>query len=65
MTTTPITERLRSRHLLTAGAGVAELCEEAARTIEALRERVVLLSQESEYLAAGALVRSSEWENDT
>lgn len=62
---TPLVERLRSRSLIEAGNGIPELCEEAARHIEHLTEKVTLLTQQVEYLGAGASTRSATWQNDT
>jgi hypothetical protein len=62
MSTTPITERLRSRHLLTIGQGLPELCEEAAREIERLKQDNVLLKQATEYLGQ---TTTATWEHDT
>lgn len=61
--TTPITERLRSRHLVTIGNGIPELCEEAARAIEKLTKDVLLYKEASEYLAGPG--QSTNWSNDT
>jgi hypothetical protein len=60
---TPITERLRSKHLVAIGNGVPELCEEAARLIEKLASDVTLYKQASEYLAGGR--HSADWTHDT
>lgn len=61
--TTPLTERLRSNHLVAIGNGVPELCEEAARHIEKLTNDVLLYKQASEYLAGP--IKSANWSNDT
>jgi hypothetical protein len=60
---TPITERLRSKGLVSVGNGVPELCEEAARLIEKLASDVALYKQASQYLAGPG--ESADWENDT
>jgi hypothetical protein len=57
-----IIERLRSTHHHTIGSGVPELCEEAAREIERLKEAVNLYQQASEYLAGKPI--SLSWDND-
>lgn len=62
MSTPNITERLRSRHLIEHGYQIVELCEEGARTIEGLRERVIDLMAEIEYLNSSRV--SVSWEND-
>jgi hypothetical protein len=59
---TTITERLRSYHLIAVGQGLPELCEEAAREIERLRQDNLLLKQATEYLGQ---TNSTTWEHDT
>ena len=62
MTATPLTDRLRSTHLMVIGQGLPELCEEAAREIERLREENILYRQAAEFLSGN---KNATWENDT
>ncbi len=57
-----IVERLRATHIRTYGSGIPELCEEAARTIEHLKNEVITYQQAATYLSGAAV--TSNWEND-